>query len=122
MLDEQEPTDKRSLILLAIESTYNTKKFLELCLVIYHMEEEEESEKEIETLLKNNELMREISIISTIKENPEERLYYLDHDLTTGSLQYKEELEERITTITIENLQRLSAILKILNEEADIEL
>lgn len=120
-MDEETPTDSRTLILTAIDSTYNTKKFLELCLVIYHMEEPE-YEEEIEVLLKDDDLIREISIVSTLKENTEDRLYYLDKDLSTGALQYKEKLEKRITGITIENLKRLSIILKRLNEEADIEL
>lgn len=123
MLDEENRgTDKRSLILLAIESTYNTKKFLELCLVIYNMEGKNKESKEIEKLLKDQTFMREVSMVSTIKETPEERLYYLDEDVTTGSLQYKEQLETRITDITIKNLQTLSKILKTLNEEENIEL
>lgn len=122
MMDEEKPSDTRSIILLAIDNTYNTKKFLELCLVAYTMEDKKKEAKKTEELLSNQTLMRELSIVSTIKETPEERIYYLDHDKSTGVLQYKEELETLITTVTLQNLKTLSKMLKELSKEEEIEL
>lgn len=122
MIPDEQPSDTRSIILLAIDNTYNTKKFLELCLVAYTMEDDKKNAGAVEKLLMNQELMRELSIVSTIKENPEDRIYYYDYDKSTGSLQYKEELEKFIADITIQNLKRLSKMLKELSEEQEIAL
>jgi len=122
MFDEEKPTDTRTLILTAIDSTYNTKRFLELCLVIYYMEEDKKNAKKIETTLRNLELMRDLSIVSTIKENPEDRIYYYDHDKSTGALQYQEKLEKYINDLTLDHLKNLSDILKRLNAEEEIAL
>jgi hypothetical protein len=121
-LDDEQPSDTRGLILAAIDNTYNTKKFLELCLVIYEMEEETADAKKVEKTLKNLELMRDLSIVSTIKENPEDRIYYLDRDKSTGALQYQKEMESFISEVTITNLKKLSSILKRLNAGEEIQL
>jgi hypothetical protein len=109
-----------NMIMNAISLSEQPKKFLQTCYVIYQATNHQAWAKEVQEFLNDTQNKRTLGYIESIKEDNETRMNYYGIDKgMKDPLLYQEETEQTLHDNTMQQLNRLS---KILKEEAEKQM
>lgn len=120
---EEETNILQNLITQTIQTKYDTQQFLKNCYLIYKTTNHEDWAEQTQKKLRDPRIHRIIGFLQSLKEDTETRtLYYAPDKGEQDPLRYRPELEQEIISLELDQLQKLSQILRELQEEQEIEI